>query len=552
MAAVNALSAVERRSSPPPSASQPGQKPTSGAATLAELLRGADHFSSHACTTTTATPCPLFPTESEDYYCLSCYTRCSGLALLVGPHTSHDYLPLKDALLYMPAVLLREAQEVVRESEESFAKPWRVQDQQREDTLAYLLHQRQSKVAAMTRLLEEIRHVDQQLLHATEAKALDLSNWRYQQRALRRKMEKLKCGADTLSTSLGTDGAAPSSSSLSAPSWRHSQEVAQKELAQVRSLIAQQLRQLEVDEDAAHRQLETWHRLLDTTVAKKAMVQRPSAAELRNPWEQTVPFTDATNSPSQQTLSPQADPPTFLTPHDTNTGTLVDQPSTHPSNAEVVLLQHALHSIDDGLRHRLLRAAAASLTSSLSSSPSGSRDGMCDSHTPYTPVVATDAAMSQTINSSLPPLPEETPLRESTTKTSPYFSFIVHGRKGVAEGEDHTQSTAAATFGMVDTPADDVDARHPQPQPPQQQQQQQTRRQSWRAQEQALKESLNQLLQTTTAAVAAAAPTGSDIRNVLSSSISLFEKSGGDYGSVSAMSGPVSGISVLQRDPLDY
>lgn len=398
----------------------------------------------------TSSPCALFPTESEAYFCLSCNVRCSGLALLVGPHTNHDYLPLFDALLYMPAALLREAREVVQETEESFTKPWRVQDQQREDTLLHLLSLRRSKLAAVAQLIAEVRQVDRQLLHVTETKALDVANWRYQQRELHRKMEKLHRGATALvscfasasspSTASGATELAAGKSQAAAtacPSLSHTQCEAQKELAKVRETLRRQLAQLEEEERASAQRLETWHRLLsevpwgdnassdfsctaDTTGGDKDGAQhvRPSAAAPSAAAEGMI-HTPAHGPPpppcsyyselwraseaaagvplqqeQQQTPSPSASP-------GANTA-VVDRRSPHPSDAEVVLLQHALHNINGALRQRLLHAAAASLASS-----SSSRSPTTSHHISG----REEAATTSVTISGLPPLPDTTPLR---------------------------------------------------------------------------------------------------------------------------------------------
>ncbi|KAI5687247.1 hypothetical protein MNV84_02399 [Leishmania braziliensis] len=387
--------------------------------------------------------------------------RCSDLSLLVGPHTNHDYLPLSDALLYMPAVLLRETREVVLEAKEGFTKPWRVQDQQREDTLLHLLELRRRKLAAVAQLMAELRQVDNQLLHITETKALDVANWRYQQRGLHRKMEKLLRGATALATCFAPVCSSPTDASAAdvdtgksqgvataCPSGSHTQSVTQKELAQVRRILQVQLAQLEEEKYASAQRLETWHQLLsevpwggsasgdfscaaDTTGGEKDSTQhiRPSIATpsavaagmihtpAHNPPPQprshhperwhasevaatSAPCTSTPGAPlheQQQTPSLPSSPETDIA--------VTNRRSPHPSDAEVVLLQHALHNINGALRQRLLHAAAASLSSSSSQSPP-------TSHYAF----AREAAAAADVNiSGLPPLPDATPLRGSTS-----------------------------------------------------------------------------------------------------------------------------------------
>ncbi|CAG9572306.1 conserved hypothetical protein [Leishmania major strain Friedlin] len=350
----------------------------------------------------------------------------------------------------MPAALLREAREVVQEAKESFTKPWRVQDQQREDTLLHLLNLRRSKLAAVAQLVAELRQVDRQLLHVTEAKGLDVANWRYQQRELYRKMEKLHRGATALascfalaspsSTASGATDLAVGKSQAAAtacPSLSHTQCVAQKELAKVRETLQIQLAQLEEEERASAQRLETWHRLLsevpwggnasgdfsctaDTTGGEKDGTQhaRPSAAApsaaaagmIHTPAHDPPPqpcgyYSElwraseaAAGVPLQQE---QQQTPSLSAAPGTNTA-VADRGSPHPSDAEVVLLQHALHNINGALRQRLLRAAAASLASS-----SSSRSPTTSHHTSG----GEEAAAASVTISGLPPLPDVTPLR---------------------------------------------------------------------------------------------------------------------------------------------
>ncbi|GET87631.1 hypothetical protein, conserved [Leishmania tarentolae] len=399
----------------------------------------------------TSSPCALFPTESEAYFCLSCNARCSGLALLVGPHTNHDYLPLFDALLYMPAALLREAREVVQEAEESFIKPWRVQDQQREDTLLHLLSLRRSKLAAVTQLIAEMRQVDHQLLHVTEAKALDIANWRYQQRELRRKMEKLCRGATVLAScfaAASSPSAASGVTNLAAeksrpaatvcPSSSHTRCVAQKELTKVREVLQKQLTQLEEEERSSAQRLETWHRLLSevpwggnasgdfsctadptggvkgytphvgpsaaapSAAAAAGMIHTPAHEPPPQPCSYYSEHVHASEAAAGVPLQREQQQTPSLSPSQGTSSVMVDRHSAHPSDAEVVLLQHALHNINSALRQRLLHAAAASLASS-----SSSRSPTTSHHT----LGREEAAVTSVTISGLPPLPDATPLR---------------------------------------------------------------------------------------------------------------------------------------------
>ncbi|KAG5508537.1 hypothetical protein GH5_06787 [Leishmania sp. Ghana 2012 LV757] len=432
----------------------------------------------------TRSPCTLFATESEAYFCLSCNVRCSGLALLVGPHTNHDYLPVSDAVLYLPSALLRETREVVREVEEGFTKPWRVQDQQREGTLLHLLGLRRSKLAAVAQLMAELREVDHQLLHVTETKALDVANWRYQLRGLHRKMEKLHRGATALSTcfapasspmgndTTGVDAGESQGAATSCPPWPHTQHVAQKELAQVCQVLQVQLAQLEEEEYASAQRLEAWHRLLsevpwgsnasdtlsnaaDSTggenggtqhvtpstaapgAAAAGAIQTPAHEPSLQPrsyysesWHAPeIAAADApcTSTPSAPQRQRQQQTSSLSPSPEADTAAAVRRP-LHPSDAEVVLLQHALHNINGALRQRLLHAAAASLSSS-----SSSRSPPTSHH-----AFSREAADTGITISGLPPLPDATPLRSIQDLTKSASTTSEAAAAGAQQGSTHT------------------------------------------------------------------------------------------------------------------
>ncbi|KAK7198709.1 hypothetical protein NESM_000834900 [Novymonas esmeraldas] len=511
----------------------------------------------------TASSCTIFPTESEDYYCLSCNTRCSGLGLLVGPHTSHDYLPLSDALLYMPAAILREARDVAHEVEESFMKPWRVQEQQREDTLLHLLDVRRSRLAALAQLVVEVQQMDQRLLCITEGKALDVANWRYQQRGLQRRIEKLHRGATTLascfapsSTAAAADATGArvrSSSEATGPSWLHTQCVAQKELAQARRLLQTQLAQLDEAAAASSRRLETWHRLLRTEAPDddddgggyaaaaaasnaegspvESYTRAPDAATgmIHTPVHDPPPppypprpcnslrhahahahlptaaaaaaaaVAPKARSPPEAALTEQREydssqpPPRHSSPGGRSPPPAAHRPP-HPSDAEVLLLQHALHNINDKLRQRLLHAAAASLASS-SSSVSSTRSPLAN-------------ARGAAVAVALPPMPEATPLRnvrdpmataDAATRAlthanatacvrpsaeSPAMDWYPRGASPPPRGADVTPPTVTAIAAAEDVVCD----VHEDPR--------RVRWQSLCVRERQLKESLDQLLRS--------------------------------------------------------
>ncbi|KAG5481535.1 hypothetical protein LSCM1_05554 [Leishmania martiniquensis] len=516
----------------------------------------------------TPSPCDLFATESEAYFCLCCNVRCSGLALLVGSHTSHDYLPLSDALLYLPAALLREAREVVQEAEENFTKPWRVQDQQREGTLLHLLELRRSKVAAVAQILAELRQVDDRLLRVTEAKALDVANWRHQLRGLHRKMEKLHRGATALSACLapaspspvgdGTanvDGERSQGATTSRTPWSQKPHLAQKELSQVCQVLQMQLAQLQEEEFASVQRLEAWHRLLsevpwgsnasgslsyaaDSIGGKKDDAQRaapstaaPGAAAagiIQTPTHEPPPPSRSCSSELWHASKAAARNAPCTSAPDASLGQLQQNASLPPSleadasaaacdplhlpDAEVVLLQHALHNINGALRQRLLHAAAASLSSSSSSrSPPTSHHAFGRE--------ATDTGITI---SGLPPLPDATPLRSmqdftksnsssdaaatGAQQSSAHMSERITDRAGIATAAYATLSargrqqesspvprraevTAPVTSAETETALDAAEEA-----------QRRVWRQSLHLREQEMKESLNQLLQNVTTA----------------------------------------------------
>ncbi|KAG5508204.1 hypothetical protein JKF63_05460 [Porcisia hertigi] len=505
--------------------------------------------------TTKPSPCAIFPSESEEYFCLGCNARCSGLGLLVGPHTNHDYLPLSDALLYMPAAMMRETREVMREVEESFTKPWRVHDQQRETTLLHLIELRRRKLAAVAQLMAELQQVDHRLLHLTETKALDLANWRYQHRGLHHKMTKLHRGATALAACFSEASSSPPGDGTACPLWSHTQRVAQKELGQVRQMLEVQLADLEGEEQASAQRLEAWHRLLsevpwdgdastglgctpNTTRGENAAIQpaRPPAAtqsgssvgmmhtplnqppsqphrNYSEPWHvceavaANAPCTNTTGAPERQQQLQTSFPP----PSQGADAALPAHYPRHPSDAEVVLLQHALYTINSTLRQRLLNAAAVSLCSS-----SSSRSQPTSRH-----AFSEDAMATGLTISGLPPLPDATPLRSmqefmksAGSSGDAADSFVPHCATSPSErlpGDPHCDAAPSYTNPFLREPQGEtspqprcVDAITP-PAPTEAVKEEavsdttEAQRRLWwqslQAREKEMKDSLNQLLQ---------------------------------------------------------
>ena len=53
-------------------------------------------------------PCRTFPKEVEDFYCTLCRSPCSALSLLVGEHTNHPRIHLKEAVECIPTEIARD------------------------------------------------------------------------------------------------------------------------------------------------------------------------------------------------------------------------------------------------------------------------------------------------------------------------------------------------------------------------------------------------------------------------------------------------------------
>lgn len=332
--------------------------------------------------------CAAFPNEIESYYCLSCHTRCSGLALLVGAHVNHDYLPLSEAVLYIPAALLREARDTMKEMNELLVKPRRAEQQHLTDTVQFLSESRRNTVEALRHHMAELQSTDAQLLRAAEAMAVATANWHHHESMLRKKVKRLQLGAVALSSSLPTP-MSPATSSQ--PSWAHSAKAAQRELAEAAVLLHSQEAALR---DGTQRHWAAWQEVLRNVpwmaeVWASTATQRGDAGDGGNATVVGAGHSSAV-PPSPSPKAHESMAPADESPHPFVTGEQNSKPveavdgiraastteSTspgplqpqhhrlHPSDAEVLLLQHALCQIDESLRRRLLRAAAASLSTS--------------------------------------------------------------------------------------------------------------------------------------------------------------------------------------------
>ncbi|KAH9599278.1 hypothetical protein LSM04_003328 [Trypanosoma melophagium] len=147
--------------------------------------------------------CPIFPGEVEDYYCTDCHTPCSGLALLVGPHTGHSRLPLQQAAEYMPATLRRHARTLQQQIQEEYTRPKAAHCRTLHSTLQHLQEERQQKKLQLERLQQELCELDVKIDSAAQACATALCHWSQLRGNYVRKAQLLLHGADALSKTVG-------------------------------------------------------------------------------------------------------------------------------------------------------------------------------------------------------------------------------------------------------------------------------------------------------------------------------------------------------------
>ncbi|RNF00447.1 hypothetical protein TraAM80_07626 [Trypanosoma rangeli] len=202
-------------------------------------------------------PCPIFSGEVEDYYCTSCHTTCSGLSLLVGPHTGHNRVPLTAAIKYLPAALQRDASTLVTRIQEEYVRPKTAHCNTLHATLTHMQQERQRKRRQLEELQRELGTLDKNIDTLTEECAMALCHWSHQREGFLRQVQRLLQGADTIAKTLATrvrdtnnsqrsvkaNGAAPAI--VLPPGAR---QAVKEELNELRRLLAQPLAWLEYEE----------------------------------------------------------------------------------------------------------------------------------------------------------------------------------------------------------------------------------------------------------------------------------------------------------------
>ncbi|RNF21353.1 uncharacterized protein Tco025E_03433 [Trypanosoma conorhini] len=195
-------------------------------------------------------PCPIFPGEVEDYYCTSCHTTCSGLSLLVGPHTGHNRVPLAAAVQYLPAALQRDARALVTRIQEEYVRPKAAHCDTLHATLAHMQQERQRKRRQVEELQRELGGLDEKIDALTEECAMALCHWSHQREGFLRQVRRLLQGGDAIARTLATrvKGTRDPHRGGKVGAAR---QAANEELHELQRLLAQPLAWLEQEEDAA-------------------------------------------------------------------------------------------------------------------------------------------------------------------------------------------------------------------------------------------------------------------------------------------------------------
>ncbi|EAN98654.1 hypothetical protein C3747_23g105 [Trypanosoma cruzi] len=203
-------------------------------------------------------PCSIFPGEVEDYYCTSCHTTCSGLSLLVGPHTGHNRVPLIDAATYLPAALQRDANALVMRIQEEYIRPKTTHCNTLHATLAHMQQERQKKRRELEELQRELGTLDEKIDNLTEECAMALCHWSHQRDGFLSQVRRLLRGADALARTLGIRENQPIGSErcvdvdIAAPTNfppPFALRAVRKELHEVRRLLTQPLEWLEQEDE---------------------------------------------------------------------------------------------------------------------------------------------------------------------------------------------------------------------------------------------------------------------------------------------------------------
>ncbi|KEG15065.1 hypothetical protein DQ04_00201180 [Trypanosoma grayi] len=197
--------------------------------------------------------CPTFPGEVEDYYCTTCHTPCSGLSLLVGPHTGHNRVPLLQAAALLPAAMRRDARALVAQIHDEYVQPKTAQCTALHTTLEHLNQERQRKTRELEELQSELRALDKKIDSTTQESALVACHWSKQRCNFASRVRLLLRGADALAKTVGLRERSPRSRSMNGAAAAdvvppHTLQTIAKELGEVRQLLTQPLAWLEAGE----------------------------------------------------------------------------------------------------------------------------------------------------------------------------------------------------------------------------------------------------------------------------------------------------------------
>ncbi|KAG8347657.1 hypothetical protein ERJ75_000060200 [Trypanosoma vivax] len=201
-------------------------------------------------------PCPLFPSEVEDYYCIDCHTSCSALALLVGPHTNHSRVPLSVAAQYFPSAMRRDAHALVGRIELEYIRQRKAHLSSLDDTCRHLEMERSTKITQLQELQREVGFLDKKIATITQERVNALCYWSGQRKNMVNEARLLLRGADTLARAVGLSGEKQYSfcdDGLRDEGCQDHLQAIKKELYEVRRLLLHPLEWLEVEDTEEER-----------------------------------------------------------------------------------------------------------------------------------------------------------------------------------------------------------------------------------------------------------------------------------------------------------
>lgn len=236
-------------------------------------------------------PCPLFPGEVENYYCSSCHVTCSGLSLLVGPHTGHNCVPLLQATKYLPATLHRDADTLAAVIQEQYMQSKKSHCTTLENTLNYMKIEREKKQKEIEMLQKDLCLLDEKIETITQEWAVALCQWSHKRKDLLCKARRLLRGADVLANIIGLREKRGQSfvSNITADAEASNADISptalqaiEKELRGVRQLLTQPLKLLEKEEKDENEKLENGQQQRDFSAIGNALFATCAGKEKEN------------------------------------------------------------------------------------------------------------------------------------------------------------------------------------------------------------------------------------------------------------------------------